>query len=124
MTTGPGPYVLLYDGTCGLCRRLAKLVPHLHPRLPVKLVDAADARQRAAYPQISPLQAMRSVHLILPDGNYFRGYDAIIVLTALLPGLRFLVPLMNTRLARWLGWGLYEWVTRHRYQISNLLLLD
>jgi predicted DCC family thiol-disulfide oxidoreductase YuxK len=124
MTSRPGSYALLYDGSCGLCRRFARVVPHLHPRLPLKLVDAADPRQLAAYPQVSTHQAMRSVHLILADGSFFRGYDAIVVLTALLPGFRFLVPLMNTRVARWLGWAFYEWVTRHRHQISHLLLLD
>jgi predicted DCC family thiol-disulfide oxidoreductase YuxK len=115
--------VLVYDGTCGLCRKMAHLAIRLHPRVPLQLVDAANPRDLANFPQISPYQAMQSVHLILPTGQVLRGYDAVVGLTELLPVFRFLVPLMRTRLMHRLGWALYEWVTAHRHRISRVLFL-
>jgi len=121
MNTANRPFVLFYDGTCGLCRCAAAFIRWLGPRAPVRLVDAADPRQLAPFPQVSPYQAMQSVHLLTPTGRLHRGYDAVVALTRLLPGFRWLAPLMGTRIARRVGSFLYEWVTAHRHRISYAL---
>ena len=118
------PFVLFYDGSCGLCRQIARFIAWLPLRAPIHLVDAANPRQLSHYPQLSPHQAMQSVHLLAPDGRLYRGYDAIVVLIRLTPFLRFFAPLFNTRIARRIGWAFYEWVTNHRHQISHVLALE
>ncbi|HVS70052.1 MAG TPA: DUF393 domain-containing protein [Phycisphaerae bacterium] len=115
------PYHLFYDGTCGLCRRSVRAVLSRHPRVPVIPVDAADPAALAKFPQIPPRQAMKSVHLLYPDGRVRKGYDAVVALTRLLPGYRWLVPVMRIGVVRRVGWAAYEWVTRHRHQISRAL---
>lgn len=119
-----GEYALLYDGSCGLCRATVELLSCFPMRARVVLVNAADPRQLARYPQIPPQQAMQSVHLVMPSGNYVRGYDAIVVLVGLMRVFRCLRPLMNTPAARKGGWAAYEWVTAHRHRISRLLFLE
>ena len=37
---------------------------------------------------------------------------------------RVLKPLMNTPAACKAGWGVYEWITAHRHQISHMLFLE
>jgi predicted DCC family thiol-disulfide oxidoreductase YuxK len=123
MTNDTGRYLLFFDGSCGLCRHLAAFARWAARGL-VQPVDAADPRQMARYPGLSPQQAMGSVHLLTPGRRLHRGYDAVVVLVSLLPGMGWLSTLMGTRLARRVGWAVYEWVTAHRHAISHLLLLE
>ncbi|MGN6367628.1 MAG: thiol-disulfide oxidoreductase DCC family protein [Phycisphaerae bacterium] len=124
MKTSSNTYVLFYDGSCGLCRHIARFVCSLRLRAPLRIVNAADPRQLRHYPQLSPHQAMQSVHLLTPSGKLHRGFDAVIALTRLIPFVRFLAPFMSLRISRWIGNHLYEFVTHHRHQISHLLALE
>jgi predicted DCC family thiol-disulfide oxidoreductase YuxK len=115
-------YILFYDGTCGLCRLSATFAQHRACR-PLALINAAHPWLLARFPQINPQQAMKSVHLLTPSGRIYRGYDAVVALSRILPFIRWFSPLLNTAPARKVGRTFYEFVTRHRHQISRLLQL-
>jgi predicted DCC family thiol-disulfide oxidoreductase YuxK len=115
-------YILFYDGTCGLCRLSATFAQH-RARRPLWLINAAHPWLLARFPEINPQQAMKSVHLLTPSGRIYRGFDAVVALSRILPFIRWFSPLLNTAPAQKLGWTFYEFVTRHRHQISRLLCL-
>ena len=112
------PYLLFYDGSCGMCRRMAGFA-----RWTTRGGYSWSMRPSAAdgvFSRFAAAPAMQSVHLLAPWGEMHRGYDVIVVLVSLLPGMRWLSVLMGMVVARKIGWAVYEWVTVHRHEISRL----
>jgi predicted DCC family thiol-disulfide oxidoreductase YuxK len=112
-------WTLLYDATCGLCRRQVALVRHLDRRGHIALLDINSATARAHFPTITPQDARRELHLAAPHGTLSRGADAVRRTLLLLPPLAFVGAFMYAPGAMALARPAYAWVARNRHRLGK-----
>ena len=113
--------VLIYDGTCGLCRGgvswiAGRAVPGYFEFLPCQAPE-----RRARYPWMRDDTCLEAMQLILPDGRLLAGDAAIPEILRRLRGWRWLAALFRLPGVEMLAHRLYAWVARHRYQISCMI---
>jgi predicted DCC family thiol-disulfide oxidoreductase YuxK len=112
--------VLVYDGSCGLCRRAAAVAVRI-TRGQVDLVDYNRPAEMQRVPGVGRAEAEASVVLVNHAGDKQHGYDAV---TALICMARWRFPLcwvLHTRPVRWIGYPIYREVSRRRHRVSRWL---
>jgi predicted DCC family thiol-disulfide oxidoreductase YuxK len=78
--------VVLIDGDCPMCRRLARRLSRLDWLHRLSFEDAANAvvRERFA-PGLDELTALTAMHVIAPDGSRRAGFDGFLRIAAVVP---------------------------------------
>ncbi|HLL53194.1 MAG TPA: lipase maturation factor family protein, partial [Myxococcaceae bacterium] len=79
----PSRPLLIFDGECGFCRRW---VERWRARLGDRLDCAPFQEVADRFPSIPKAAFSEALHLVLPDGQVFRGADAVFRALALGPG--------------------------------------
>ena len=69
--------ILLYDGSCGFCRRCVALLVRLDPERRVARVDMTSPRAEPMLSTISPTRRQQSMHVIRPDGRVLHAGVAL-----------------------------------------------
>ena len=69
--------ILLYDGSCGFCRRSVALLVRLDPDHRVARVDMTSAAAEPLMSTISPARRQQSMHVIRPDGRVLHAGVAL-----------------------------------------------
>jgi predicted DCC family thiol-disulfide oxidoreductase YuxK len=97
-----GQIVVIYDGTCGFCRRVVSVLKRLDAPARVELVAAA------------PQDAMYAI----TGGETYRGYWAFQVLLATLPSTWMLAAIMRIRLVSIAGEAVYGLIAKNRTRLG------
>jgi predicted DCC family thiol-disulfide oxidoreductase YuxK len=113
--------VLIYDGSCGLCRGGVSWISRRAVRGHFEFLPCQAAERRARYPWMSDRACLEAMQLILPDGRILAGDAAIPEILRRLRGWRWLAGVFRLPGVEALAPLLYAWVARHRYQISCML---
>ena len=113
---------MLFDGDCSFCRRWvqkAQKWTHINGE-EVRYASYQEAVSR--YPQITPQQCTKSVHLILHDGTVFAGAHAIFKALDLSDRCPLLLRLYeNSPLCAYLAEWVYRIVAGHRDLLSRFM---
>jgi len=113
-------YVLLFDGNCRICTSQAHLIADYDRNKRVELLDVNGIIARTRFPQITPQDAQRELHLAAPDGELYRGAEAVRQTLLLLPGFfGWLGRLMHFPGAMLLARPVYAWIARNRYRLGG-----
>jgi len=114
------PIVVLYDGSCRLCRRSAfglrimDTFSHLH------LVDFRNAAEKKKVaPHLDEAQLDLTMHILLPDDSVRTGFDAFRFLTWHLPTLWLAAPFLYLPGVSHLGRAMYAWVAQNRQKCAH-----
>jgi predicted DCC family thiol-disulfide oxidoreductase YuxK len=67
---------LIYDGTCGFCRRWVDRVGRWDRHRRLDLVPYQTADLEARFPSVTRTECAQRIHLIAVDGTVFRGAAA------------------------------------------------
>jgi predicted DCC family thiol-disulfide oxidoreductase YuxK len=113
--------VLIYDGTCGLCRGGVSWISRRAVTGRFEFLPCQAAERRARYPWMDERTCLEAMQLVLPDGRVLAGDAAIPEILRRLRGWRWLARAFRLPGATLLAPRLYAWVARHRYQISCML---
>ena len=106
----PAP-TLIYDASCGFCRRWVARLKRWDRQDRIRLLPLQDpAAPALARRPVEELQ--RAVHLVRPDGGGFSGARAARELLAYLPGGWLLRWLLYFPGATLVGDWVYRWVAR------------
>ena len=109
-------YTFYYDGECGFCTRV------------VRLLSAADLRRRVRWLAFQPLEALpgdltladlRREAYIQRDDVLEGGFYSFRRLTLVLPPLWPMAPLIWLPGMHWLGEPAYAWVARNRTRLPG-----
>jgi len=80
------PLVVLIDGQCPMCRRLARRLSRLDWLDRLTFVDATDAAVRSRFaPGLSEQAALDAMHVVAPDGSRRSGFDGVLRIAAVTP---------------------------------------
>ena len=112
-------YTLLYDSDCRICTAQAHGLLHYDADDRIALLPLNSSAARARYPQITPGDAQRWMHIVGPDGRIWRGADAVRLALLLLPLGRALGALLYLPGAMRLARPLYDWFARNRYRFGG-----
>ena len=69
--------ILLYDGSCGFCRRSVALLVRLDPDHRVARVDMTSAAAEPLMSTISPARPQQTLHVLRPDGRVLHAGVAL-----------------------------------------------
>ncbi len=112
--------VVLFDGTCGLCRRsvvILKVLDWLHR---LQFADFTDERVRKEHaPDIRPAALEKAMHIKLTDGSFQKGFRAFRALCWNLPPLWVLAPLLYIPGMTVIGDWVYDNVASRRMRCGD-----
>lgn len=113
--------VVIYDGHCGLCVQLVRLIRRLDWLRRLAYRDAQNwSDVHATFPTLDREHLLGEIHIIRPDGPILAGYDGMRHLLKHLPLFCWLYPLLFLPGITWLGPKLYRWVAAHRHQFNRI----
>ena len=113
---GRPTYAVLYDGSCGLCRRTMGVVRALDPLRRVAIHDVHGDWPEVArrYPHLSQETCMAEMHVVAPSGRITLGFDGYRALAWTLPAAWLVLPLLYLPGVRWVGRRVYARVAARR----------
>ena len=116
--TQPLTYDVFMDGACSFCRwSQSKIAPYdLESKL--RFLDYNDPAIAAQAP-FSRRDLDSAMHVRTPDGMWFKGFAAWVVLLRALPKLAWLGSIADMPPMRWIGPTLYAFIARHRYRLPG-----
>jgi len=115
----PEKYAVLYDGRCVFCTNQSRRLLALARPSSLELVDFQQPRSLDRFPGLSYEACMQAMHLVAPNGQVFRGFEAIVQALGTRPTLRWPVRVYYVPGIRQLCDALYRWIARNRYRISR-----
>lgn len=113
------PWLVLYDGDCGLCKWLLGGLLGWDRTGRLRPLPIQDPEAQELLADLTPERRMASWHLVSPDGDRRSGGDAVAPLFELLPGGR--APAAAAAGLPRLTDRAYRWVADHRTQLSRLV---
>ena len=117
--TGLGrPYVVVYDGHCRVCGRLANVLRRWDTRHQLEIVPSQAPGVSARFPWIPARAYRESLQLIGPNGDTVQGAAAIERLLDVLPRGRLIGWLFRIPFVRPLADRFYRWFARNRYKLG------
>lgn len=112
-------WLVLYDGTCGLCRGSRRGLERLDWLKQFEWIPYQDAEVQRRAPGLDPNALAREMHVLSPQGRIYRGADALGVLFRRAPLLWPLGAIMWLPPVLWLARKLYPIIARNRLRIAS-----
>jgi predicted DCC family thiol-disulfide oxidoreductase YuxK len=116
--------VVLYDGSCSLCRASVERVRPFDRRQRIEFVDLHDPSVQQRFPQVDREIALRWMQAVDARGRVSSGAEAWARIGLLLPGWNLLAWLLLVPGIRWLAAKIYAWIARNRYRWNRSLCAD
>lgn len=117
---GPGrDYAVIYDGTCGVCKKLVGVLGSWDRAGKLEVMPSQSAGVGARFPWIPARAYLESVQVIRTrDGKTWQGAAAIEMLIDALPKGKFITWVFSIPLVRPLAEKFYRWFARNRYHLG------
>lgn len=113
------PWLVLYDGDCGLCKWLLAVLLRFDRARRLRPVALQRPEAEPLLADLVPAERMASMHLVSPDGTRTSGGEALPALLGLLRGGRLPAAVLG-RFPRFTDRS-YRWVATHRIGISRFV---
>ena len=115
----PDQFAAIYDEQCEICQAFVSWLKLLDRDGKVAAVPIVPEWLAAIHPSLELDACLRELHVVTPQGDVRRGWDAVAELARLFPatfliGWLGIVPPFN-----WLGRAAYRFVARNRYAVSK-----
>jgi len=118
-TTGlERPYTVVFDGTCRMCNRLARLLERWDSDRQIEVVPSQAPGVMARFPWIPARAYTEALQMIGPEGRTWQGAAAIEQLLDILPKGRLISWLFRIPGLRRIADRLYRWVAKNRYHLG------
>lgn len=114
-----GRYSAFYDEQCEICQAGASWLRLLDKRGVVEILSIEESALARLAPDVSVEDALRQLHVMTPDGELVRGFDAVARLAMLFRPTRILGRLGRMPGLRQAGTLVYRWLAANRYALSK-----
>lgn len=111
----PDADVVVYDGSCRMCRATAQWLARLDGGGRLAFLPLQDGRVRRRYPDLSLEDLQQHVYVVSPCGARRKGAEAVRYLSRRLPALWPTVPLLHAPGTMPVWRWLYNQVARRRH---------
>ena len=116
--TGERDYVVVYDGDCKVCTRLAGTLTRWDARATFEVVSSQAPGVQARFPWIPPGAYRESLQLVDRSGRTWQGAAAVERILDQLPRGRWIAWVFALPFARPLAERFYRWFARNRYRMG------
>jgi len=110
---------LVYDGSCGLCRKSIKLIKVLDPSHRLNYIDMRNRAAMKGLTKVDRQQAEQEIHLVDDRGNIRKGFFVYRALAKTLPLMYPMLILLYFPGSRFLGPVIYKLIASNRYNLST-----
>lgn len=118
-TAGLGrPFTVVYDGTCKVCGRLARLLATWDRRREIEVVPSQAPGVMARFPWIPARAYAEALQMIGPGGQTWQGAAAVEQLLDVLPKGKLLSWIFSIPGVRRVADRFYKWFARNRYKMG------
>ena len=109
-------YVMLFDGSCGLCQRTVQMVRRLDILNRIDVLDVARGWPAVAarHPGLSREACLDEMHVMTPRGRVELGFAAYRAMARAIPAAWPILPLFYVPGVSWVGDRVYRAVARRR----------
>lgn len=114
---GP-PFILIYDGLCRTCTRLANALRAWDTQRILEIVPSQAAGVMARFPWIPERAFADAIQLVGPHGETWQGAAAIEELLDILPRGRLISWIFRIPFVRVLADKFYRWFARNRHHLG------
>lgn len=111
-------HVLVYDGECGVCDRIARRLRAWDRHGRLEIVASEQSEVPGRFPWIPTAAFGDSIQLIAPDGTTWQGAAAMERVIDLMPKGRLLTWVFSLPLARPVAERIYRWFARNRHRLG------
>jgi len=109
-----GGMEMIYDGTCGFCRRSMVWFLAFDG---LQQIQVRDFRTNPS-PIVSDEKMLKALYLVLPDGRALPGFEAYRYVVLRVPGLWWQIPFFYVPLfSRLFGHPIYNWIAANRSRL-------
>jgi predicted DCC family thiol-disulfide oxidoreductase YuxK len=109
-----GEMEMIYDGTCGFCKRSMAWFLAFDG---LRQIRIRDFRTNPS-PAVSDEKLLKALYLVLPDGRALPGFEAYRYVVLRVPGLWWQVPFFYVPFfSRRFGHPVYDWIAANRSQL-------
>lgn len=109
-----GGMEMIYDGTCGFCKRSMAWFLAFDG---LRQIQVRDFRTNPS-PVVSDEKMHKALYTVLPDGRALPGFEAYRYVVPRVPGMWWLVPFFYVPwLSRFLGHPIYNWIAANRSRL-------
>jgi predicted DCC family thiol-disulfide oxidoreductase YuxK len=109
-----GEMEMIYDGTCGFCKRSMVWFLAFDG---LRQIQIRDFRTNPS-PIVSDEKMIKALYLVLPDGRALPGFEAYRYVVLRVPGLWWQVPFFYVPLfSRLFGHPIYNWIAANRSRL-------
>mgnify|MGYP002777077492 CR=1 FL=1 len=110
--------VVLYDGDCRMCTRLAGVLRRLDRHGRFEVVAGQSIALETRFPWLTRDALAEALHLVLPGGATHVGAVAVAEIVRRLPGGALPAGVLRLAPVAWLSDRLYRWVARNRHALG------
>jgi predicted DCC family thiol-disulfide oxidoreductase YuxK len=112
------PYTVVFDGTCKVCNRLAKVLRGWdHARL-IEVVPSQAPGVMARFPWIPPKAFTEALQMVGPGGQTWAGAAAIEQILNVVPKGKLIAWVFKIPFVRVVADRFYKWFARNRYKMG------
>jgi predicted DCC family thiol-disulfide oxidoreductase YuxK len=109
-----GGMEMIYDGTCGFCKRSMAWLLAFDG---LSQIDIRDFRTDPS-PVVSDDKMLKALYAVLPDGRALPGFEAYRYVVPRVPGLWWLIPFFYVPVfSRLIGHPVYNWIAANRSRL-------
>ena len=109
-----GAMEMIYDGTCGFCKRSMAWFLAFDG---LRQIQVRDFRTNPS-PVVSDEKMLKALYTVLPDGQALPGFEAYRYVVPRVPGTWWLIPFFYVpALSRFFGHPIYNWIATNRSRL-------
>jgi predicted DCC family thiol-disulfide oxidoreductase YuxK len=117
VSSGRG-YTLVYDGTCGVCTRIAGVLRRWDSSGQIDIVASQAPGVMERFPWIPARAFSEAMQLVGPGNATWQGSEAVEQLLRILPRGRLITWVFRVPFVRGLADRFYRWFARNRYRLG------
>lgn len=118
-TTPPDRHVVLFDGHCNFCIAQSRNLLALARPNAIEMRDFQLPDVLTRFPGLTHEQCMQAMHLVTPQGNVYRGFEAAVRAVATRPIIGPLAYAYYVPGIRQLCDIAYRWIAARRYRLMG-----
>ena len=116
--------VLLWDSSCGFCRRWVTRIQRHDREQRIDYVAASERHRITGLPPIADRALDEAMHFVTPDGEIYAGGAALGPILEYLPGGNLLRWVLVLPGVAWMAERTYRWIARHRHELGCEVSLE
>jgi len=109
---------LIYDGDCSFCKGWVEWARKRDAEQKLEFITCQSDERKQRFPQIQEADCLKGMYVVLPDGRFFWGADALSYFLGAVSGWRWSAGLFRIPGALFIARPIYRLIARNRHKMG------